>query len=141
MKTKKSFIYSMILGIVFVCIGFAVNKNSYYSILFFSIGFGIFISSCIPFVKTFYYEMPSHRAEYEKKQTDAHIERTDERNIYLRMKAGALTNQLMFLLLLFLSFILTVLHTATWIIVLMFGLCILQYVIGVLLYKHFKKHF
>ena len=65
----------------------------------------------------------------------------DERKIFLRMKAGSLVYQLMTFVYLFVAFVLALLHIEAWIIGIIFGLFLLQTFLGIILYKHFEKHF
>ena len=70
-----------------------------------------------------------------------HINSVDERKIFLRMKAGSLVYQLMIFVYLFVAFVLALLHVEAWIIGVIFGLFLLQTFLGIVLYKHFEKHF
>ena len=70
-----------------------------------------------------------------------HINNVDERKIFLRMKAGSLVYQLMTFVYLFVAFVLALLHIEAWIIGIIFGLFLLQTFLGIILYKHFEKHF
>ncbi len=57
------------------------------------------------------------------------------------MKAGSLVYQLMTFVYLFVAFVLALLHIEAWIIGIIFGLFLLQTFLGIILYKHFEKHF
>ena len=70
-----------------------------------------------------------------------HINSVDERKVFLRMKAGSLVYQLMTFVYLFVAFVLALLHIEAWIIGIIFGLFLLQTFLGIVLYKHFEKHF
>lgn len=139
MKKKMPFIIEIIIGIIFVCIGFFVIKTGYYSTLFFAIGFGLSFASCVQLFKICYYEMPVNKEKFENKKRENYINSVDERKVFLRIKASSLVYQLMTFVLLFLSFVLALLHTEAWIIAIIFGLFILQMVLGIVIYKHLES--
>ena len=139
MKNKMSFIIEIVIGIIFVCIGFFIIKTGYYATLFFALGFGLVFASFVQLSKICYYEMPANKEKLENKKRENYINSVDERKVFLRMKAGSLVYQLMTFVLLFLSFILALLHTEAWIIAIIFGLFILQTVLGMMIYKHLES--
>ena len=133
MKKKLSFIIEIIIGIIFICFGYFVIDTDYYATLFYAMGFGLAFASGVQLLKICYYEMPKNR--------ENHINNVDERKIFLRMKAGSLVYQLMTFVYLFVAFVLALLHIEAWIIGIIFGLFLLQTFLGIILYKHFEKHF
>ena len=63
----------------------------------------------------------------------------DERKQMLRMRAGWLSNQIMFFVLLVLDLVLALLKAPAWVILILFVLWISQYIIGVVIYHHLEK--
>lgn len=139
MKKKLSFIIEIVVGIIFVCIGSFVITEEYYSTLFLALGFGLAFASFIQLFKICYYEMPSNKIKFENKEKENYINRVDERKVFLRMKAGALVFQVMTFVLLFLAFVLSLLHVDAWIIAIIFGLFLLQTLLNVTVYKYLEK--
>ena len=86
-------------------------------------------------------EMPKNKEKLQNINRENHINNVDERKIFLRMKAGSLVYQLMTFVYLFVAFVLALLHIEAWIIGIIFGLFLLQTFLGIILYKHFEKHF
>ena len=76
---------------------------------------------------------------YEAKKQEAHINSVDERKQYLRMKAGHITYQIMTLLLLILSLILALIRVDVWVIAMIFLLFVVQWVIGIIVYRILEK--
>ncbi len=139
MKNKKTFIIDIIVGILFVGIGLFVFKTGYYSTLFLAMGFGLCFASCVQLFKLYYYEMPKNKEKYENKKKEDYINSIDERKIFLRMKAGSSVYQIMTFVLLIISFILALLRVDTWIIIMIFGLFLLQTALGIIIYNRFQK--
>lgn len=138
MKKKISFIIEIIIGIIFICFGYFVIDTDYYSTLFYAMGFGLAFASCVQLLKIYYYEMPKNKEKLENINREII---SDERKVFLRMKAGSLVYQLMTFVYLFVAFVLALLHIEAWIIGIIFGLFLLQTFLGIVLYKHFEKHY
>ena len=138
MKKKISFIIEIIIGIIFICFGYFVIDSDYYSTLFYAMGFGLAFASCVQLLKIYYYEMPKNKEKLENINREII---SDERKVFLRMKAGSLVYQLMTFVYLFVAFVLALLHIEAWIIGIIFGLFLLQTFLGIVLYKHFEKHY
>lgn len=138
MKKKISFIIEIIIGIIFICFGYFVIDSDYYSTLFYAMGFGLAFASCVQLLKIYYYEMPKNKEKLENINREII---SDERKVFLRMKAGSLVYQLMTFVYLFVAFVLALLHIEAWIIGIIFGLFLLQTFLGIVLYKHFEKYF
>ena len=141
MKKKLSFIIEIIIGIIFICFGYFVIDTDYYATLFYAMGFGLAFASGVQLLKICYYEMPKNKEKLQNINRENHINNVDERKIFLRMKAGSLVYQLMTFVYLFVAFVLALLHIEAWIIGIIFGLFLLQTFLGIILYKHFEKHF
>ena len=141
MKKKLSFIIEIIIGIIFICFGYFVIDTDYYSTLFYAIGLGLAFASGVQLLKICYYEMPKNKEKFENINRENHINNVDERKVFLRMKAGSLVYQIMTFVYLFVAFVFALLHIEAWIIGVIFGLFLLQTFLGIVLYKHFEKHF
>ena len=63
----------------------------------------------------------------------------DERKQMLRMRAGWLSNQIMFFVLLFLDLVLALLKAPAWVILILFVLWIFQYIVGLVIYHRLEK--
>ena len=83
----------------------------------------------------------SDKEKFENINRENHINNVDERKVFLRMKAGSLVYQIMTFVYLFVAFVFALLHIEAWIIGVIFGLFLLQTFLGIVLYKHFEKHF
>lgn len=138
MKKIKSFLICILLGIIFVAAGFFV-KEDYNSTLLCSIGFGLIFSFAAGLGRSFYWSRPSRQAEYNARKEEAQINILDERKQYIRAKSGQIAYQIMTFVLLGLSFILAVFRAEPWIIAMIFGLFIFQYIIGIVVFKRLEK--
>ena len=138
MKKIKSFLICILAGVVFIAAGFLV-KVDYNSTLLCSIGFGFIFSSAAGLVRIFYWSRPSRQAEYNARKEEWHINMIDERKQYIRAKSGQIAYQIMTFVLLGISFILTVFQAKAWIIAMLFGLFIFQYIIGIVVFRYLEK--
>lgn len=138
MKKIKSFLICILLGIIFIAAGFLV-KVDYNSTLLCSIGFGLIFSSAAGLGRIFYWSRPSRQEEYNARKEEAQINILDERKQYIRAKSGQIAYQIMTFVLLGLSFILAVFRAEPWIIAMIFGLFIFQYIIGIVVFKRLEK--
>lgn len=137
---KSSIVFSImsIVGAAFMCIGFLTDMD-YYSGILASFGFALMFSNLVQLVRVFYWQSPKHKAEYEAKAQEAHINLIDERNQSLRSKAGHITYQIMFFVLLVLEVILALLRVEPWVIGMIFLLFLFQWVIGIVVYRVLQK--
>ena len=138
MKEKKPFVIEILVGIGLVCVSFFV-KDDYYSNMIFSMGVGIMVASIVQIFRITYWKNPKRYAEYEVKKREAHINSVDERKQYLRMKAGHVTYQIMTFSLLILSLILALVRVEVWIIAMIFLLFVLQWLVGVIVFRILEK--
>ena len=138
MKEKKPFVIEILEGIGLVCVSFFV-KADYYSTMIFSMGVGIMAASIIQIIRITYWQNPKRYAEYEAKKKEAHINSVDERKQYLRMKAGHVTYQIMTFSLLILSLILALIRVEVWIMAMIFLLFVLQWLVGVIVFRILEK--
>lgn len=138
MKEKKPFVIEILVGIGLVCVSFFV-KADYYSTMIFSMGVGIMAASIVQIIRITYWQNPKRYAEYEVKKREAHINSVDERKQYLRMKAGHVTYQIMTFSLLILSLILVLIRVEVWITAMIFLLFVLQWLVGVIVFRILEK--
>ena len=138
MKEKKPFAIEILVGIGLVCVRFFV-KADYYSTMIFSMGVGIMVASIVQIFRITYWQNPKRYAEYEVKKREAHINSVDERKQYLRMKAGHVTYQIMTFSLLILSLILALIRVEVWIMAMIFLLFVLQWLVGVIVFRILEK--
>ena len=138
MKEKKPFVIEILVGIGLVCVSFFV-KADYYSTMIFSMGVGIMAASIVQIIRITYWQNPKRYAEYEAKKKEAHINSVDERKQYLRMKAGHVTYQIMTFSLLILSLILALVRVEVWIMAMIFLLFVLQWLVGVIVFRILEK--
>ena len=138
MKEKKPFVIEILVGIGLVCVSFFV-KADYYSTMIFSMGVGLMAASIVQIIRITYWQNPKRYAEYEAKKKEAHINSVDERKQYLRMKAGHVTYQIMTFSLLILSLILALVRVEVWIIAMIFLLFVLQWLVGVIVFRILEK--
>lgn len=140
MKKNKTFIILFPAGVIFMISGI-ILQTDYYSILLFSVGLGLVFVSVTDQIRRLYYQMPRNQEKALARKQESHLEAVDERKIFLREKAGALTNQLLTLILLVVTFILALFHTAFWIICLVFGLFLIQQGLYFFIHHSLEKNF
>jgi len=107
--------------------------------MIFSMGVGIMAASIVQIIRITYRQNPKRYAEYEAKKKEAHINSVDERKQYLRMKAGYVTYQIMTFSLLILSLILALIRVEAWIMAMIFLLFVLQWFVGVIVFRILEK--
>ena len=140
MKKNKTFIILFTAGVIFMISGIILRAD-YYSILLFSVGFGLVFISVMNQLRRYYYQMPRNREKALAREHESHLEAVDERKIFLRERAGALTNQLLTLILLVVAFILALFRTAPWIICLVFGLFLVQQALYFFIHHSLEKNY
>ncbi len=138
MKDKKSYIITIIIGIVLVGAGL-LTKFDYYSTLILAMGCGLIFSEMVHLFRTVYWQNPKRHSEYETKMREAYIDKVDERKQYLRMKSGYIAYQIMAFVILSISFILALLRVSIWATGITFLLFIAQWVIGIVVYRDLEK--
>ena len=138
MKNKKPFIIDIIIGVILMGVSFLI-KNNYYSAMLWAMGIGLVVASIVQLVRIIYWENPKRNKEYEAKKREIHINSVDERKQYLRMKAGHITYQIMTFSLLILSLILALIRVDAWVIAMIFLLFVLQWLIGLIVFRLLEK--
>ncbi len=86
-------------------------------------------------IRTAYWRNPRRQALYEKRMREAHISSMDERQQFLRMKAGHVACQIMTVSLIGIGFLLALLHVEVWVLGLVFSLVVFQWAAGTLAYR------
>ena len=137
-KTSILFSIMSIAGSAFLCIGLLINLD-YYSVFLSSLGCALIVGNLIQLVRNLYWQSPKHKAEYEARAQEAHINLIDERNQSLRSKAGHITYQIMFFVLLALAIVLSLFRVEAWVIGMIFLLFLFQWVVGIVVYRVLQK--
>ena len=140
MKRNRTFTILFTAGVIFMTSGI-ILQTDYYSTLLFSVGFALVFISVADQIRRLYYQMPRNQEKALAREQESHLETVDERKIFLREKAGALTNQLLTLILLVLAFILALFRTAPWIICLVFGLFLIQQGLYFFIHHSLEKNY
>lgn len=137
---KSSILFSImsIVGAAIMCAGLLTNID-YYSVFLSSLGCGLIFNGLIQLARTLYWQSPKRKAEYEARAQKAHINLIDERNQSLRSKAGHITYQIMFFVLLELAVILALLRVEAWVISMVFLLFLFQWLVGIVVYRVLQK--
>ena len=138
MKEKLPFIIYIGIGIALMAVSLP-HGDGYYGNMVFWLGFGMVCAESVQLIKYCWWRAPARKDAYEAKQQEAHINAVDERKQMLRMRAGWLSNQIMFFVLLALDLVLALLKAPAWVILILFVLWISQYIIGVVIYHHLEK--
>ena len=138
MKEKLPFIIYIGIGIALMAVSLP-HGDGYYGNMVFWLGFGMVCAESVQLIKYCWWRAPARKDAYEAKQQEAHINAVDERKQMLRMRAGWLSNQIMFFVLLVLDLVLALLKAPAWVILILFVLWISQYIIGVVIYHHLEK--
>ena len=128
MRDKRKGGFLLAAGVIFVAVSVFV-KDSYYANILRSWGIAWVVIGFLRLREYFYYKKPEHQAEYEEKETAARINRTDERKVLLRQMAGHKAYQVMFFVLIAVSFLFALLRV----------LWVLQYLLGIAFMRYYEK--
>ncbi len=139
MKQKRNINLGILIAGVLCVIGACFLKDDYYANMLRSVGIAWIASGGIQLRQYYYYSKPEHQAEYEEKQAEQRINLKDERKVMLRQMAGHKAYQIMFFVLLAVSFLFALLRVEWWITGLLFLLWMAQYVMGVVLFRYYEK--
>ena len=115
MKEKLPFIIYIGIGIALMAASLP-HGDGYYGNMVFWLGFGMVCAESVQLIKYCWWRAPARKDAYEAKQQEAHINAVDERKQMLRMRAGWLSNQIMFFVLLALDLVLALLKAPAWVI-------------------------
>lgn len=138
MINKKITYVDLLIGILLTIAAFIV-KEEYYSNILLTAGLIMTVMSIINIIKMRYYAKPQNQAAYNEKLKKIHINTVDERKIFLRYKAGYTSYCIMTFLLLILAFIMAIVKTEPWVIAIIFGLFIIQYLTGIISMHYWGK--
>ena len=128
----------MAAGVIFVAVSVFV-KDSYYANILRSWGIAWVVIGFLRLREYFYYKKPEHQAEYKEKETAARINRTDERKVLLRQMAGHKAYQVMFFVLIAVSFLFALLRVEWWVTGVLCLLWVLQYLLGIAFMRYYEK--
>ena len=130
-------IYIMI-GVAMIIIAAVMNVD-YYSSMILAMGVGMATSSCIQFFRYYHNTRPENVDAYQKRLKEQQIELRDERKVQLRNRAGYLTWAITMTGCFVAAFIAALLRAELWIISLLIGFAIVEYVAATIIYKFLCK--
>ena len=136
MRKWKNGLPLLLVGAAFAVAAFFV-KDAYYANILRSWGIAWVVSGALQRKRYFYDK--KHQAEYEEKETAARINRTDERKVLLRQMAGHKAYQVMFFVLLAVSFLFALLRVEWWVTGVLCLLWVLQYLLGIAFMRYYEK--
>ena len=128
----------IVIGIAMIIIGAVMNVD-YYSSMIFAIGVGIATSSCIQFLRYYHNTRPGNVDAYQKKLKEQEIELRDERKVQLRNRAGYLTWAITMIGCFAAAFIAALFRAEEWVVGLLSGLSIVEFVAANIIYKFLCK--
>lgn len=137
-KKKIVFIIYMVIGLMFIAGGWALN-NDYYSSMVFATGVGFFTSAAINFYREYRNTRPENKAEYEARMKEQSINLKDERKVFLRYKASYRTMQLSVMICFFGAGILAWFKANPVVITVLFVIAVVQYLTASVVYKYFCR--
>ena len=135
-RTERTFLLAA--GVIFVAVSVFV-KDSYYANILRSWRIAWVAIGLLRQREYFYNKKPEHQAEYEEKETAARINRTDERKVLLRQMAGHKAYQVMFFVLIAVSFLFALLRVEWWVTGVLCLLWVLQYILGFAFMRYYEK--
>ena len=128
----------IVIGIAMIIIGAVMNVD-YYSSMILAMGVGMTTSSCIQFFRYYHNTRPENVDAYQKRLKEQQIELRDERKVQLRNRAGYLTWAITMTGCFVAAFIAALLRAELWIISLLIGFAIVEYVAATIIYKFLCK--
>lgn len=140
MQKSDKFILGIyiVIGIAMIIIGLVMNVD-YYSSIIFGMGVGLATSSCIQFLRYYHNTRPENVDAYQKKLKEQQIELKDERKVQLRNRAGYLTWAITMIGFFAASFMAALFRADAWVIGLLTGLAIVEFVAATIIYKFLCK--
>ena len=72
MKGRKWFWLDIIIGIVLLIVSFKL-ADDYYTTLVMAMGIGLIAAGAVNLAKSYYWQQPKRKMEYERKKEEAHI--------------------------------------------------------------------
>lgn len=140
MKKSDKIIFGIyiVIGIAMIIIGAVMNVD-YYSSIIFAMGVGMTTSSCMQFFRYYHNTRPENVDAYQKRLKEQQIELRDERKVQLRNRAGYLTWAITMTGCFAAAFIAALLRAEAWIIGLLTGFAIVEYVAATIIYQYLCK--
>ena len=126
MRDRRKGGFLLAAGILFVAVSVFV-KDSYYANILRSWGIAWGVIGFLRLREYFYYKKP------------ARINRTDERKVLLRQMAGHKAYQVMFFVLIAVSFLFALLRVEWWVTGVLCLLWVLQYLLGIAFMRYYEK--
>lgn len=136
MRKWKNGLLLLLVGAAFVVAAFFV-KDAYYANILRSWGIAWVVSGALQLKR--YFHDKKHPEEYAEKQEAERINRTDERKVLLRQMAGHKAYQVMFFVLIAVSFLFALLRVEWWVTGVLCLLWVLQYLLGIGFLWYYEK--
>lgn len=138
MKERMPFIVDIVIGAVLMAVGL-VMRVDYYDTMVLSAGVGLVSAGVVHLARVIYWQAPQRQAAYQARKREAHINAVDERKQFLRMKAGHIAYQIMLVVLFGLALVLALARAQAWVILMVFLLTVLQWAVGVVVFRILEK--
>ena len=138
MRDKRKGGFLLAAGVIFVAVSVFV-KDSYYANILRSWGIAWLVIGFLGRGDYLDDQQPEQQAEWEEKETAARINRTDERKVLLRQMAGHKAYQVMFFVLIAVSFLFALLRVEWWVTGVLCLLWVLQYLLGIAFMRYYEK--
>ena len=138
MRDRKKGGFLLAAGVIFAAVAVFV-KDSYYANILRSWGIAWVVIGLLRLREYLYYKKPEHQAEFVEIETAARIIRTDERMVLLRLMAGHKAYQVMFYVLIAVSFLFALLRVEWWVTGVLCLLWVLQYLLGIAFMRYYEK--
>lgn len=139
---KKNILYGGIVfilcGIVLAFAGIFIETLKHGSTIF-GWGCSLIVAGIFSIYKYYHWSNPHNKHIYEERLEGEQINLNDERKVMLRQKSGQIMYQIMLYVLLAINMIFTLLNVDTWILFVLWGLIIFQYVGGLMVYKKLSR--
>lgn len=127
------------IGIILLILGITIQID-YYSSMIFAMGVGLTVGSIMQFIRYYHNTKPENIDAYHEKIRKQNINLKDERKVQLRNRAGYITWASTMIICFLASFIAALLRAESWIIGMLAGLAIVQYIIANVIYKYLCRN-
>lgn len=128
----------IVIGFAMIIIGIVMNVD-YYSSMIFGMGVGLAMNSCVQFLRHYHNTRPENVDAYQKRLKEQQIELRDERKVQLRNRAGYLTWAITMIGCFAAAFIAALFRAEAWVVGLLSGLSIVEFVAATIIYKFLCK--
>ncbi len=125
----------IVIGIAMLVIGVTIEVD-YYSSMIFSMGVGLTFSSVLQLVRYYYNNRPENVEAYREKVRQQQIDLKDERKVQLRNRAGYITWAITMAACFAGSFMAAVLRADSWVIGVLAGAALGEYIVATIIYKY-----